>query len=91
MSRYIDADNTIKAFTSVFEEYIDLTEFIEMIDKQPTADVRENVNGEWTKQTIESTYFTDWRVYECPICGRMQVYMSPFCPNCGAKMKGDNE
>ena len=46
----------------------------------PTADVRENVHGEWVE--TESVY------YICSLCGDDSYYESNFCPNCGADMRG---
>ena len=52
------------------------------IEKMPSADVRENVRGEWIK---------DGRKWMCDKCGEL-VYDDDhnFCPNCGADMRGDN-
>ena len=66
--------------------------FIASIDAQPTADVRENVHGEWVN---------DKGMYKCSACGELWGYwwaivVPPermvkelkFCPNCGADMRG---
>lgn len=98
MSRYIDADALI--------EYIDRTiprevgeEFWKgamtirhVIQIQPTADVRENVKGEWL-----SKIDTDTEMIECSYCG-CRAIRGPyrlalgtkgfgFCPYCGADMR----
>lgn len=39
--------------------------------------------GEWKHVNI-------WSDYECSICHEYSDHMSPFCPNCGADMRGKN-
>lgn len=47
--------------------------------------------GEWVEKNI---FFA---IYKCSICGAENLYkdghacLSKFCPNCGAKMKGENK
>ncbi|MBE5867972.1 MAG: hypothetical protein E7293_03310 [Lachnospiraceae bacterium] len=64
---------------------------IKIVSAQPTIEAVPVVHGEW-KQCFE-----DWRMQivgdECSACG-FQHYGSSinhynFCPNCGAKMKGE--
>ena len=84
MSRYIDAYKI---------PYHDLSDgkgkcevaFLEDIIKVPTADVRENVRGEWEiycddKGVVQDCY--------CNQCGFNSVIGGNFCPNCGADMRG---
>ena len=101
MSRYIDADkipwtdlndnlnSNIKVFIT----------FAEKVNRMPTADVRENVRGEWLPHPNKN--FREWDV--CSACrigskrreygfnddGREWVteYNFNFCPNCGADMR----
>lgn len=50
--------------------------------KIPTADVRENVSGEWIDTT---NYFMRW---QCSVCGNhTRDARPPYCPNCGADMR----
>lgn len=90
MARYIDADIAM-AYFDRFEKYNGecyfdsvgeaVTEFEEIIDDIPAADVAPVVHGRW--------------VYgcQCSVCGdrhgpyntRHKPYYN-FCPNCGAKM-----
>lgn len=51
---------------------------IENIRGLPTADVRENVNGEWIVEDGEVV---------CSECGEPHIETN-FCPNCGADMRG---
>lgn len=58
----------------------------DLIDAMPTADVRENVRGEWIFP------YGDKKYKRCSACGKT-FYSIPatsnFCPNCGADMRGD--
>lgn len=55
----------------------------------PTVDAVEVVHGRWIQLNDVLT--------ECSVCGRRREYLQykditekRFCPNCGAKMDGDN-
>ena len=55
----------------------------------PSADVRENIHGEWE----EVTDYKDDNVYQwhiiCSVCRQRGMFESDnFCPNCGADMRG---
>lgn len=90
MNRYINAGNLltkIKAYRPY--QYLGedaLSYAIKMVELEPTADVRENVRGEW----IDAKY----PFSKCSICG---CYFdtanneAKFCPNCGCSMKGEDE
>ena len=71
------------------------------IKQIPTADVVEVRHGEW-KDRYENKFANHY--YECSLCGnpaldrtvnnelgnpRQEQALSPFCPNCGAKMDGE--
>lgn len=76
MSRYIDAD--------MFKEWyakniIHDDAFDNLVDIQPTADVRENKHGEWIK--------IHWKAFRCSACKGISEYYTDFCPNCGADMQ----
>lgn len=75
--------------------------FLAFIDAQPTADVRENVRGEWINTTSGEHY-------KCSQCGTLapiwidesnsyeyykdiSEWLSNFCPNCGADMRGEKD
>ena len=101
MSRYIDAE---KLCFEILEEYgistggDDVTEIYGMIINQPTADVRENVRGEWIYwyEKIENDTCTEYRPHcKCSECGTEYdshtVKFINFCPNCGAKMSHTKE
>ena len=57
----------------------------------PSADVRENIHGEWSLIGHDDTC----NFYRCSFCGYEEhdnfTKHHNFCPNCGADMRGDNE
>ena len=87
---YIDVDNFAKAicdFPAIDENTANAMIFL--LRKQPTADVEEVKHGEWIQGVP----------YRCSICGnpapeekntseRYSCWLSPYCPNCGADMRG---
>ena len=92
MSRYIDADILIKELdiTEDLSAY-DAIVFEKMVNEQPTADVRENVHGEW---------ILDDSSINCSVCGRSRWSVPPFenlvksfnyCPHCGADIREEVE
>ena len=94
--RYIDADKLKQHYTWIRyadSETADL--FDNIIDQQPTADVRENVRGEWIIKTDGFVIKRVWGV--CSECGNTLDFSgvnagrgdANFCPNCGADMRGD--
>lgn len=70
------------------DAYDAINECIKAIDDQPTADVRENVRGEW-----RTTYFDHVAMGErpkilyCSVCNQCIAYPTNYCPNCGADMR----
>lgn len=88
MARYIDADKLAKDIFRAWELwekkgkdcYIFAEVITPMLIGQPTADVRENVKGEWILHQ-------DSKTWECSVCGEYQVVWSNFCMHCGADMR----
>ena len=100
MSRYIDAEKIkfdISGLAYIYPS--DFRKigayFIRQIRKMPTADVRENVHGEWIPHILHGAN-VQWG-YDCSICGDWFVVGSEyikkhkFCRNCGADMRGKNK
>ena len=69
------------------------------VEKLPSADVRENVRGEWIhKYTHESLH--DRIGIWCSVCGKdamqdgdgyyIEDCETDFCPHCGCSMRGGN-
>ena len=65
----------------------------------PSADVRENVRGEWLEKEVnDDIKITEWQSARCSNCGLYHTtpYMYYFdeynyCPNCGADMRGEED
>ena len=86
MSRYIDADKLKQHYAWIrYADSETADMFDNIIDQQPTADVRENVRGEW----IEITDHEIPIVCKCTECGWLtkDYEAFAFCPNCGADMR----
>ena len=88
MSRYIDADATLKRFEEVHGNESELLNcynadwVFSFIETQPTADVQEVRHGRWE--------LIGKNVSKCTVCGcarniRTQIGWN-FCPVCGAKI-----
>lgn len=91
MSEYINRESIRKVLMDVCSDencpmFIAAT-IDQVIDYEPAADVAPVVHGEWI--TIDD-------ISRCSECGYIpaydssidDLYYSPFCPNCGAKMDG---
>lgn len=99
MSRYIDADKLGigRADPKIFNnpEYANgWNSAIEIIEKAPTADVKEVKHGQWNTVLDESIlehYNNDVDIFSCSICGIKSKRPTKFCPFCGARMDGGNE
>lgn len=94
MARYIDAD-ALKDRVDRMWDSRQLTNtkhktIIELLDGEPTADVRENVRGKWLWGLAEN----GWANHVCSNCGwtkNTDVHVMlgyDYCPNCGAEMSG---
>ena len=57
------------------------------------AGYRKQSVGEWKEKAVKLTWCEDDVdiVYECSCCATTSHGESPYCPNCGAKMKGGAE
>ena len=87
MKRYIDAyalENRIEDFEILTGIKFDIVH--DFVSSQPTADVRENISGEW----IEKPEIGDC-CYICSECGFVRdayiLDVGNYCPRCGADMK----
>lgn len=90
--RYIDADKLKDKLDNsgyCTNNWLDVRG---VIDAQPTADVRENVRGEWISHDLENGEKSIDKDC-CSVCGERfrEIAMTGcewnFCPNCGADMR----
>lgn len=97
MNRYIDADLLKQSIPNTkMDEFencrycrlLDEEQVKDLIDQQPTADVRENVKGWWFPNKHEGA---GYGYFVCSACGADFYNIYDFCPNCGADMRGAND
>jgi hypothetical protein len=93
MKRLINADELKSDILSKMylaqKEYLHKSHIAHQIDIAPTVDAVEVVHGRWQNNANDYP--------ECDKCGYMpqydpmidDIWYSPYCPNCGAKMDGD--
>lgn len=100
MSRYIDAENILYSSVMVEEDNGNYRKMWiatkEDIDAIPTADVRENVKGEWIDCGVHGDWAWEmdghgncWHIWKCSKCEYKTEHCNNYCPNCGADMRGE--
>lgn len=86
MNDYIKREDAIRIIReSPFKRYTTIIcYFVGSLNELPSADVRENVRGEWIFP------YEDKKYKSCSACGKT-FYSIPatsnYCPNCGADMR----
>lgn len=94
MAEYIEREAAIAAAfsatslgNSAFRDVYDTVNRLRLI---PAADVQPVRHGRWTeKQVPDEEFFCGYHIeLRCSCCDEEGLYMSPYCPNCGAKMDG---
>lgn len=86
MARYIEKGALLMELndTDIFDTYNDYSMVFDTIDNFPTADVAPVHHGHW----VECNYGL---TFECSECKYPTEYsLTDYCPNCGAKMDGEN-
>ena len=93
MAEYIERERLKEAFNAdlqtlqtVDEHTIDL--ILTEIDELPAADVAPVVHGRWENNKDEYPECTNCRYMPAYDSALDDIYYSPYCPNCGAKMDG---
>ena len=88
MDDYIKREDAYNTLTDYYHHRTDLQHdaLRDALSRVPTADVRENVRGEWLHI---SDGYCDF--LKCSQCGKTTDNQSNFCPNCGCLMKGEDE
>lgn len=95
MSKYIKREDAIRAYAEILKSDKDTKLIAEMILADvPSADVVEVRHGHWILRQPNSLHL-DWRdsLFECSVCGANRIRRTGevlnYCPNCGAKMDGE--
>lgn len=93
--RLIDADALLEDAGEVCEDYgggyFEFGYSHKQIEEAPTVDAVEVVHGEWVEKDDDRITGT------CSVCGwdalfaETDVAGMPYCPNCGARMKGETD
>jgi hypothetical protein len=101
MARYIDADELNDEYYELFHHGTmavkrALPVFVDLLDKQPAADVVEVKHGEWIvaeecKTPLSHGYIRTEKTYICPFCTHHFRKKMKFCGECGAKMDGERK
>lgn len=67
-------------------------ECITMVNSMETIDVEPMRHGQWetkvytTGDALDDCWIVEHREEVCSECGKWQIGISNYCPNCGAKM-----
>lgn len=95
MDEYIKKNQALCCFSGWVDQYGDFHEADEMIEYQrieqlPAADVVPVRHGRWETDGMMMDD-GEYLMTRCTACGEAYEYgyNMPFCPNCGAKMDGD--
>lgn len=88
MADYIERQAAIDWFIPYIhvDERVSGETIIEDLRSLPSANVRENVQGEWI--THRDYMQEKSGFYVCSVCNAMARDKSNFCPHCGAQMIG---
>lgn len=86
MTEYIKREDALEQF-----DYYDLGEYLTtqirgMLMDVPSADVAPVRHGRWVVIDAEEP-----RRYGCSECKRLSWHMENYCPNCGARMDGEDD
>ena len=81
MSDYINREDTIKTIESETYRHDYLDHVIDIIEAIPSADVAPVRHGRWEKE---------YGHYKCLLCNGLDDFADNYCPNCGARMDGDD-
>lgn len=77
----IERIQSIKSKVSLYDDVVALRMSEEALEIQNT--------GHWIY--IGNSEITGLKIVECSECGKRTYGSGKFCPNCGAKMEGENK
>lgn len=89
MAKYIDVESLVVGYSGHtpdddFSKGVDFV--LDLLDSKPPADVRPVVRGNWKFKNTDA-HTLDVRT--CSVCGLKKVFVTNFCPSCGADMRED--
>ena len=89
MAKYIDQVDAIKAVNEQNAFTMTRSALLDVLNSIPAADVAPVVHGRW----VCVNKIDPISGYRCSKCRRIVGFdLTPYCPNCGAKMDGgDND
>ena len=100
MGKYIDRDRLLKVLEHNFCGIGGADVMRQLIEMQPVADVSPVVYGKW-KEWDDETFvgmnkfgkevYRPFRYYTCSLCCKGSAIKSNYCPNCGARMDGEEK
>lgn len=90
MADYIKRENLIESIKNDCCElvYYSKKDAIDCINAEPAADAAPVVHGRWENNKDEYPECTNCRYMPAYDSALDDIYYSPYCPNCGAKMDG---
>lgn len=73
-----------------YDEQYDPSDFEWSAHCVQMAGYRKQSEGEWIVTKTEYGWnCAEYPIeYTCSVCGRIEKYAEPYCPNCGARMSG---
>ena len=88
MTEYIEREAVKEAIGFIRLHHIEYAEnksLLDAINEIPAADVEPVRHGQW-----KQARYTEAPLYICSECDKPEYKRHKFCPNCGAKMKGES-
>lgn len=79
--KYVDFDKVITTYKTF--GHLNLHNALEAFNEIPAANVQPVVRGKWI---FDNPLTAD---FMCDSCLERQIICTPFCPNCGADMRGN--
>ena len=84
--RLIDANALIPKMRERFWKRGREGDAVCLIEDAPEIDAEPVLHGHWQIEQHDR-----WLYPRCNLCGKLQDVKSNYCPNCGAKMKGEDD
>lgn len=104
MSEYIKREDAIGYIKHVYHESVKFYEvdeeevidsLVEALNALPSADVEPVRHGHWIRESVGSDNSSEGyfkiSMAECSECGTCVMGKPNYCPNCGARMDGEEE